>query len=142
MANTKRQALYIDGLDVTMRKFKALPKAVKDGADEQVREVAKFVADQAVAAASTRAERKVAATIKAQKASVSIGGGGRKQAAGNMALGTEFGGRGRPTTMQFRPHRGKDGYFFWPSIRNNSAHIKQMWDDMVDGLLEDIADGR
>lgn len=142
MANTKREALYIEGLDETIRKFRSLPKDVKDGADELVREIPKFVASNAVAAASTRAERKAASTIKAQKNTVSLGGGGKRQAAGSMALGTEFGGRGRPTTMQFRPHRGKDGYFFWPSIRNNSDHIKKMWDDLVDGLLEDIASGR
>lgn len=141
MASTKRQALYIDGLDVTMAKFRALPKAVREGADEKVREVTKFVATNAVSAASTRAERKAATTIKAQKNTVSLGGGGKRNRAGSMALGTEFGGRGRPTTRQFRAHRGKDGYFFWPSIRANSAQIKQMWDDLVDELLEDIADG-
>lgn len=141
MANTKREALYIDGLDVTMRRFRALPKDVKAAADEQVRAVAKYVASEAITAASTRAERKAAGTIKAQKNTVSLGGGGKRQAAGSMALGTEFGGRGRPTTQQFRAHRGRDGYFFWPSIRANSSTIKQMWDDLVDELLEDITDG-
>ncbi len=141
MANTKREALYIDGLDDTMRRFRALPRDVKAAADEQVRAVAKFVAAEAITAASTSAERKVSATIKAQKNTVSLGGGGKRSRAGNMALGTEFGGRGRTTTQQFRPHRGRDGYFFWPSIRSNSSTIKQMWDDLVDELLEDIADG-
>lgn len=141
MANTKREALYIDGLDVTIKRFRSLPKDVRDGADELVREIPKFVAGNAVAAASTRAERKAASTIKAQKNTVSLGGGGKRQAAGSMALGTEFGGRARKTTQQFRAHRGRDGYFFWPSIRANSGQIKQMWDDMVDGILEDIADG-
>lgn len=136
-----RQSLYIAGLDETMRAFRKLPKDVKAGADEQVRAIAKYVADQTTAAASTRAERKAAGTIKAQKASVSLGGGGKRQAAGNMALGTEFGGRGRPTTRQFRAHRGRDGYFFWPTIRANSGTIKKKWDDLVEGLLEDIANG-
>lgn len=137
MANAKKQALYIDGLDETMDKFRALPREVKAGADDQVRAVAKFVASTAVSAASTKAEHKAATTIKAQKASVSLGGGGKKSRAGGMALGTEFGGRARSRTMQFRPHRGRDGYFFWPSIRSNSATIKRMWDDLVDRLIEE-----
>lgn len=138
MASNKRQSLYIDGLDVTVARFKALPKAVRDGADEEVREIARFVATEAKGAASTRAERKAAETIKAQKNTVSLGGGGRRQAAGSMALGTEFGGRGRRTTQQFRAHRGTQGYFFWPSIRRNSARIKQRWDDLVDRLAAEV----
>lgn len=134
MANTSRQALYIKGLDETMASFRALPADVKKGADEQVRAIARFVADQTSAAASTRAEQKAAGTIKAQKSSVSLGGGGKKSRAGNMALGTEFGGRGRKTTQQFRAHRGRDGYFFWPTIRANSSKIKKMWDDLVEDL--------
>lgn len=141
MANTKREALYIEGLDETIRRFRALPKDVKAGADELVREIPKFVASNAVAAASTAAERKAARSIKSQKNTVSLGGGGKKNREGRMALGTEFGGRARPRTQQFRAHRGKDGYFFWPSIRANSEQIKKMWDDLVEGLLEDIADG-
>lgn len=136
-----RQSLYIEGLDETLRKFRALPKDVKKGADEQVRAVAKFVAEETRKAASTPAERKAMSTIKSQKASVSLGGGGKKSRPGNMALGTEFGGRGRKTTMQFRPHRGRDGYFFWPTIRANSSKIKQMWDDLVDDLLKEVSRG-
>lgn len=135
MANTKRQALYIDGLDETMAKFRALPSDVKKAADDQVRAVAKFVAAETSAAASTRAEQKAAGTIKAQKNSVSLGGGGKNSRAGNMALGTEFGGRARKTTQQFRAHRGRDGFFFWPTIRANSSKIKKMWDDLVDEAL-------
>lgn len=142
MATSKRGALYIEGLADTKKRFRALPKDVKAGADEQVREVARFVAAQTKAAASTRAEKKVATTIKAQKNSVSIGGGGKRQAAGSMALGTEFGGGRRPTTRQFRNHRGTQGYFFWPAIRRNSERIKAMWDEMVDELLREIANGR
>lgn len=138
MASSKRGALFIDGLAETQAKFKALPKEVKKGADEQVREVARFVASNAKAAARTPAERKAATTIKAQKNSVSLGGGGKRQAAGSMALGTEFGGGKRSTTQQFRSHRGTRGYFFWPSIRRNSDKIKKMWDDMVEALLEDL----
>lgn len=141
MGKGVRQGMYIEGLDETIRAFRALPKDVKDASDELVRDVAKFVADETRAAASTPAEVKAAGTIKAQKWSVSLGGGGRKDRAGNMALGTEFGGQGRKTTMQFRKHRGRDGYFFWPTIRANSSTIKQMWDDLLEAAAERWARG-
>lgn len=132
MARGIRSDLYIDGLGETIRAFKKLPKDVKAESDDQVREIARFVAGATKAAASTRAEQKVAGTIKSQKNSVSLGGGGRGSRAGNMALGTEFGGRGRSTTQQFRPHLGTQGYFFWPTIRANSGRIKKMWEDVLE----------
>lgn len=101
-----------------------------------------MVADRTRAAASTRAEQLAATTIKSQKGSVSLGGGGRRNRAGNMALGTEFGGQARKTTMQFRPHRGREGYFFWPTIRDSSAEIREMWDDLVDELEAEVTRGR
>lgn len=137
--SVKRGSLSVAGLADTQAAFRKLPKDIRVGSDETVRAVARFVAAEAKAAASTPAERKAATTIKAQKNSVSLGGGGRKQAAGRMALGTEFGGRGRPTTQQFRTHRGTQGYFFWPSIRRNSTKIKEMWDEMVDEALKEFS---
>lgn len=136
-----KSGLYIEGLGETIAAFKRLPKDVRDDADEQVRAIAQFVAGQTRSAATTRAEHKAAGTIKAQKASVSLGGGGKSNRAGNMALGTEFGGRGRATTQQFRVHRGRDGYFFWPAIRANSDRIVQMWDDVMDRAGDRWASG-
>lgn len=141
MATSIKSSLYIDGLDEVQKAFRKLPTEVKKGADEQVRDIAKFVASETKSAARTRAERKAAGTIRAQKNGVSLGGGGRRQAAGNMALGTEFGGGARRTTQQFRNHRGTQGYFFWPAIRNNSEKIKKMWDDMLDEIAERLMNG-
>ena len=137
-----RQALYIEGLDETLRTFRRLPSDIKKGADEEVREIARFVAEATAGAAVTPAEVKAATSIKSQKASVSLGGGGKRNRPGNMALGTEFGGGARRTTHQFRPHRGRDGYFFWPTIRKSSGEIRQRWDDLVDRLLKEAARGR
>ena len=113
-----RQSLYIEGLKETIAAFTALPVEVKAKSDLLVKEVARYVADSTHAAASTRAEVMAAGTIKAAANAVSLGGGTR---AGKMALGTEFGGKGRRTTQQFRTHRGRQGYFFWPAIRRDST---------------------
>lgn len=60
---------------------------------------------------------KVAPTVKAlaqqRGASVKIGGG--KSVGGYVALGNEFGGRGRSTTKQFPPFK-KSGYSLYPTI--------------------------
>jgi hypothetical protein len=133
MGGKGKMTVQVDGLDETMKVFRSLPKDIQAGADELVRDIARLVASEAQGAATTRAERKAATSIKAQKASVSIGS--PSGAAGQMALGTEFGGQRRKTTMQFRPHRGRQGYFFWPSIRSSSERIKRMWDELVDGLI-------
>jgi len=136
--SVKRGSLTVAGLADTQKAFRKLPKEIKAASDEQVRAVARLVASEAKAAASTRAERKAATTIKAQKNSVSLGGGGKRSRAGRMSLGTEFGGGATNRTRQFRPHRGTQGYFFWPSIRSNSERIKKMWDDMVDEILREL----
>jgi hypothetical protein len=141
VAKASRQALYIEGLDETLRAFRALPKEVKDEADDLVREISGFVAEVTRDAASTKAEVKAAESIRSQKNSVSIGGGGKRDRAGNMALGTEFGGQARKTTMQFRKHRGRTGYFFWPTIRGNSEIIKKKWDDLLEKVTDRWAHG-
>jgi hypothetical protein len=43
--------------------------------------------------------------------------GKRKTPVGVLIFGAEFGGRGSPKTMQFLPHRGRDGYFLFPTLR-------------------------
>ena len=133
-----RQAFYIEGVAEAQTAFKALPADVQAKSFLLVREIATYVATSTHAAASTRAEVFAAETIKATNASVSLGGGRRS---GNMALGTEFGGRGKRTTQQFRAHRGRQGYFFWPAIRRESATIRKMWDDLVQEAIERASRG-
>lgn len=72
-------------------------------------------------------------------------------------FGTEFGGgrhgKGRPMqrrsyedgstkggkhayTTQFRPHKGRTGYFFFPTVRDESANIDKMYAAAVDRALK------
>ena len=52
-------------------------------------------------------------------------------------FGAEFGGQGRPTTMQFPPYQGKRGYFLFPSARANADRFNDMWSKAVDeGMKE------
>jgi hypothetical protein len=57
----------------------------------------------------------IKATAGVKSGSVSI--------SGDAAAGAEFGGRGRPTTQQFKPWLGHTGYFLYPTIRRDSEAI-------------------
>lgn len=42
---------------------------------------------------------------------------------GDVFFGAEFGGGARKTTDQFLRHRGRSGYFFWPTVRKEKRNI-------------------
>jgi hypothetical protein len=50
------------------------------------------------------------------------------------ALGHEFGGGGRPRTRQFPPHKGKEGYFLFPTIRS-LFRDDSPWQRIVDDAI-------
>jgi len=80
----------------------------------------------------------------------------------DVFFGTEFGGgkygRGRPTTRQtvrgavvrrgggyttqFRPHKGTQGYFFYPTVRDEGPNIVRMYASGVERVRKDWAKGR
>jgi hypothetical protein len=97
------------------------------------------------ASAFTKVQRRAASTVRVTKDTMGItvqaGGGGGL--GGELFAGGEFGGRKskkkgyatrsprgkaytvvRRTTMQFLPHLGNEGYFFWPTIR---AFLPQLY---------------
>ena len=42
---------------------------------------------------------------------------------GDVFFGAEFGGGARKNTDQFLRHRGRSGYFFWPTVRKEKQNI-------------------
>lgn len=73
----------------------------------------------------------------------SIRGGGGNAWAGiklgtdPASAGAEFGGRGRPTTQQFRPHLGKTGYAVYPTIRRDNEEITSTWFEAIENLMKE-----
>ena len=63
-----------------------------------------------------------------------------KPSAGDIFFGAEFGGRRRKTTQQFRPHRGRKGYWFWPQLRADEARMISAYDEAVTGVLREWGD--
>lgn len=50
------------------------------------------------------------------------------------AMGHEFGGGKRPTTRQFPIHLGRQGYFFYPTIREESTALLTEYGEAVERL--------
>lgn len=49
-----------------------------------------------------------------------------------LFFGAEFGGQGRPSTMQFPPYQGKRGYFLFPTARANADRFNEQWMKAID----------
>lgn len=52
-------------------------------------------------------------------------------------FGHEFGGDKRPTTRQFPPHKKREGYFLYPTIRARMKQAEERWNEIVDEVFED-----
>lgn len=50
-------------------------------------------------------------------------------------FGHEFGGGGRPRTRQFPVHRGRDGYFLYPVVREEVKHAAEDWNRLFDEVF-------
>ena len=57
---------------------------------------------------------------------------------GDVFFGAEFGGRRRKTTKQFPPHRGKGGYFFWPTVRRMRNEIAEEYLDAIEETMKKL----
>ena len=134
------------GLPDLMRAMSRIPKELQKEIRVKAQEIADTEADRIRAAASTPLERLAAETVKSRRdrVPVNVGGGARRLAtrdnrtgtsrprAGDIFFGAEFGGGARPTTQQFQPHRGTEGYFFFPTLREDHGEIMETWLEAVD----------
>lgn len=103
---------------------------------ETTREAAHAIARDVVAGA-----RSFARSSQAQLAATTLRAGVDGQAGtvtsnSGIFAGAEFGGQGRPSTMQFPPHRGKRGYFLYPWMRQNAERLNDRWDKAVNDAME------
>jgi hypothetical protein len=76
---------------------------------------------------------------------------------GDVFFGAEFGGgkfgkgnkttagdgrKGGGYTSQFLRHRGRSGYFFWPTVRKEKENIAKEYLDAIERVLAKLADDR
>jgi hypothetical protein len=134
--NAKSDGVSVDGLARLRRDLKAVSGDAAKELSAAGKDVASFVADDARGAASGLGgvAAHVAPSIRAAAAAgggaIALGG-----AAYPMAAGAEFGGQGRPTTQQFKPHLGRTGYFVYPTIRRDSDRIESEFLGKLDDLM-------
>jgi hypothetical protein len=120
-AGAEDGAIRVEGLNEMILRLKVLEKGSEVGIRLANKQAASTVAGHASGAAASLGgvAAHVAPSIKAtagvKSGSVSI--------SGDAAAGAEFGGRGRPTTQQFKPWLGHTGYFLYPTIRRDSEAI-------------------
>lgn len=123
------------GLNKLNRDLKAISKDAQRELNEANVRIAKKEGSRAQAAAFALGG------VSALVAPGIVGSGGNAWAGIRLgshpaALGAEFGGQGRPTTMQFRPHRGTEGYAVYPTIRRDSEDIEREWTESITDLMD------
>lgn len=145
MASSQRirtGTIAVEGLDELNRALKRLSPELQ----AEMRVANKSVAETVTSKAKGRAASiggvaaHVAPSLKAAAGakSASVAGGGASHPAFG---GAEFGGRGRPTTQQFRPWRGNGpgaGYFVYPTIRDEAPAIEDEYRDALDSVLRKV----
>lgn len=142
-----------------LRRVDRIPKALQAELRKQIEhEVAPLVGHMRSLAGSYGRKPAVAASTVAYAAErtgarVKAGGGGGLGS--TLLMGAEFGGRKRPKrpyigrrggtryvmmrrgTMQFLPHLGQRGYWFWPTARKDLKGINSR----VRKLIREVCDG-
>jgi hypothetical protein len=134
--NAKGQGVNVEGLDRLRKDLKAVsadaPKELRQAHVSIAGTVAEDARDRAYGLGGVAA--KTAPTIRASGtqagAAIALGG-----PTAPWSAGAEFGGQGRPTTQQFRPHLGRTGYFVYPSIRDNAEDAERRELEAIDGLM-------
>lgn len=141
-APTRDTALEIRGLNELLKALNKIPKDLQNNVRDAAQDIAFNLVSGAQAEAASPMQRLVAGGLKAKRDRVPIvrmpatGISGKKGVKyTDIFYGAEFGGQGRPTTQQFEPHRGKRGYFLYPTARAQSKRNFKRWWEAVDKAM-------
>lgn len=102
-----------------------------------MREAAEQFARDWVSAAQAMANTDYAHEAASQFVVASDGDGATIENNSPVFFGSEFGGQARPETMQFPPHNGRRGYWFYPARRENEERLNQIWDKGVEAAMRE-----
>ena len=102
-----------------------------------MREAAEQFARDWVSAAQAMANTDYAHEAASQFVVASDGDGATIENNSPVFFGSEFGGQARPETMQFPPHNGRRGYWFYPARRENEERLNQLWDKGVEAAMRE-----
>jgi hypothetical protein len=126
-------------ITVAIKRLDKVPKELQRELVDNLHKAAPRIEADMRAAARTKIQKQAVSTVRTttDTEGISIQGGAGGGLGGALFAGGEFGGRkskkkpyatrsraGKPyvvkrrTTMQFLPHLGNEGYFYWPTIRD------------------------
>lgn len=142
MAKSERQTVFeIKGMRELLRALNKIPKELQNDVRDASQGIATDLVAGAKGAASTPLQNLAATGLKAKRdrvpvvsASGSVRAGVKTQ---DIFYGAEFGGRRRPSTMQFLPHKGQQGYFLYPTARARGKRYFEMWAEAIDKAFRD-----
>ena len=141
-----KSGVHVEGLKPVLRQLSRLGPDLNRELRASSKEIAAEEASKIRAAAgSDQLSAAVATTIRARSDRLPsiVGGGARRLSslsgnprAGEVFFGAEYGGGKRKTTRQFRPHRGRAGYFVWPTLRDDQEHMLVRWSEAVERAIK------
>ena len=152
-------SVAIIGADQLLRRVAKWPADIQRAVAKQItREVEPLTAHmRSRASGYGRMATLAASTVRLATvpAGLTLTAGGRTDLASTLLYGAEYGGRKRPrrpyatrsrsggayivrrrTTMQFRPHLGSRGYWFWQTARTDLKGINKRVRDVIYAAAE------
>jgi hypothetical protein len=131
----------IKGLPQLLRVLNKIPKDLQAEVRDASGEIAADLVSGAQNAAHTPLQLKVAGALKVKRDRVPVVRAGGKTSDGtpvkDLFYGAEFGGGRRSTTQQFPTHRGRLGYFLYPTARARGRKYAEKWAEAVDKAFKD-----
>jgi len=132
----------IHGMRELLKVLNKIPKDLQNEVRDASQNIASDLVAGAQSAAHTKLQSLAASGLKAKRDRVPVVRVPRTLARPGVRYtdifyGAEFGGGGRPTTQQFLPHQGRQGYFLYPTARARGRKYTEMWAEAVDKAFKD-----
>lgn len=132
----------IKGLSQLLRVLNKIPKELQNEVRDASQDIASDLVAGAQAAAHTPLQHLAASGLKAKRDRVPVIRVPRTMARPgtkytDIFYGAEFGGGARPSTQQFPTHRGRLGYFLYPTARARGRKYAEKWAEAVDKAFKD-----
>ena len=137
----KDTEVEIKGVSQLLRALGKISKDLQNDVRDASGKIAADLVSGARAAANTKQQSLAASALKVKRDRVPVVRVGRTMLRPGLKgtdifYGAEFGGGLRPETQQFPPHRGKRGYFLYPTAKARGRRYADMWADAVDDAFK------
>ena len=147
-----KMSIPVEGAEHIKEAFRDLPDTAKNTLRQQGTVLASGQAAKirARAEADSAQSRLIAPSIRAginqDFPAVMVGGSGHVAGHADVqysdvVFGAEFGGKKTILTQQFRPHKGKQGYFLFPQMREDAQDLIDAYVDAIDRVLDGMRIG-